>query len=32
MIGVPVEERGRLMSTVMVIMEENDRSTWGGVG
>jgi len=32
MIGVPGEERGMLMGKGMVIMEESDRSTWGGVG
>jgi len=30
MIGVPGEEWGRLMGRVVVIMEENHRSAWGG--
>jgi len=30
MIEVPGEGRCRLMGRVMVIMQENDRSVWGG--
>jgi len=30
MIGVLWEERGTLMGRLVVIMEENDRSAWGG--